>query len=637
MIRCNQIGRLGTSLVLTLTCLTAPLALAEEQSFQLPAAVPDDVFLCISQKPNPERAFLDAHWAEVMEAFDDSGIVDDLLGMLPILMGEEEQAEVGRLMDLTIEVVEAVDWAALGGQEFLFAERMPMKFDPQSGLMPEMVWLFHGKGEGVAQNFESLTAIIDTIAGEVNQLTGEEVLAVETVERENAKVASLMIAGNPIPNKLDIAMSGDVILIGWGTTIFDQTLTRLTGDETAGSIAGDGRYVAARKSLPNAEDTLTFFDMKALLESARSMASQAIEMGNGSEGAEEWQGMANTILDTVLDVPGMIDHVVTVEYTEGLATYTECRATLSVDAASKPFYEVIGNRPALTGFDRFLPVETVSFSVNAGINPGALYSFVQDTVHGVGPEGEALIEEWENIQDQIGLDVATDILGWIDGRTVTATLGRGMSAQWVLLAKVTDEELAQKQILTGLQALAAMAEDLAEQNPMMRMMVPKSSPLEDERLPGFQKVMVGGQPLVWGVADGHLILGAGADSVALCLETAAGNHPNVRENEELMSRMAKFEGNVSAISFEDKRNLGKDTSALLGMAAMSGMMLPMMIPDPTMQKIAGKALGIVGKLSPVAAELDFYISTSSCTTFDGKSWLTRDVTYYLPYETEGTR
>ena len=168
---------------------------------------------------------------------------------------------------------------------------------------------------------------------------------------------------------------------------------------------------------------------------------------------------------------------------------------------------------------------------------------------------------------------------------------------------------------------------------MLNMMIPEITPMDDERLPGFHTVAMGGQPvMIWGVTEGHLVLGSDGDSVMMCLDTARGEHQSVRANEELMSRLIVPEGEFSSISYTDQRDLGQDISGILGAISMAGMMVPMMIPDPTGQKLAAKALGIVGKLSPVAAELDFFISTSSYTTFDGKAWVTHQVTHYLPYD-----
>ena len=376
-------------------------------------------------------------------------------------------------------------------------------------------------------------------------------------------------------------------------------------------------------------------DLDSIRENPRFDAALQQARSAVSGGSEEWKAMADQIVTMIFDVPSVLDHVVAIEFTEGHSTHMLTRAAMSADAKSKPIYEVFGHRPALANFDRFLPVETVSFAVDSGIDPSALYAFLESSVRSVGPQGEALLDEWAGMQEQMGLDVARDVFGWIEGESISASLGRGMSADWIMMAKVTDEELAHEKILAGLDALTAMIEDFeeAEGNPMIKMIIPEITPLEDERLPGFYSVAMGGQPaMIWGVTDGHLVLGSNDDSVMLCLETARGEHQSVRANEELMSRLIVPEGEFNSISYTDQRDLGQDISGILGAISMMGMMVPAMIPDPTGQKLAAKALGIVGKLSPVAAELDFFISTSSYTTFDGEAWVTHQVTHYLPYD-----
>ena len=54
----------------------------------------------------------------------------------------------------------------------------------------------------------------------------------------------------------------------------------------------------------------------------------------------------------------------------------------------------------------------------------------------------------------------------------------------------------------------------------------------------------------------------------------------------------------------------------------------MMIPNPEAQQVAGKVVGMIGKLGPVVRKIDFYKSTASYTTRDGNVWQTRSVTHY---------
>ncbi len=125
------------------------------------------------------------------------------------------------------------------------------------------------------------------------------------------------------------------------------------------------------------------------------------------------------------------------------------------------------------------------------------------------------------------------------------------------------------------------------------------------------------------------MVGTSEDAVALCLATAAGEHPSVKKNRQVMAEALVPEGRFSSVSFEDQRNLGNDISAALQMVGMIGPMATMGIPDPDARRVVGTLLGMVNKLAPVARKIDFYKSTATLTNFNGKAWLTRSVTHYV--------
>lgn len=369
-------------------------------------------------------------------------------------------------------------------------------------------------------------------------------------------------------------------------------------------------------------------DLKTLRDDPRYEAALAKATAAVADKPSGKAVMIGRAVNRLLDVPGIVDHVAVTEHTEGHATHAEWMVALAPDAAAKPFYGVVGKRKPLSNFDRYLPEETVSFSVGSGIDFAALYKFIEDSFHEAGPDGEKLLARWNELQQQWDIDVAKDVTGWIDGRWVSVTMGRGMAATWVGMFKVTDETLAREKVGAAIEFAATTMKELASGNPMVAMYVPRTAPLSHEKLEGFHSVSLAMQPMVWGVADGYLILGNSADSVALCLETAAGEHPNIRKNARVMSEALLPQGAFSSVSFTDKRDLGQQLSMILGMVSMSGMAIPMMIPDPDVQQAVAKIVGIIGKLSPVAAKIDFYKSSSSYSTFDGQAWHIHKATNY---------
>ena len=103
-----------------------------------------------------------------------------------------------------------------------------------------------------------------------------------------------------------------------------------------------------------------------------------------------------------------------------------------------------------------------------------------------------------------------------------------------------------------------------------------------------------------------------------------------------MSEAIIPDGPFASIVLTDWRNLGEDLAAGVGIGSMVCGMMGAAVPDPEARPVLGKISSILSKLAPVARKIDFFKSTSSCTTFDGQVWHSRGVTHYLsPAERAG--
>ena len=139
------------------------------------------------------------------------------------------------------------------------------------------------------------------------------------------------------------------------------------------------------------------------------------------------------------------------------------------------------------------------------------------------PEGAELLDKWAKIQEENGFDIRKDVLGWIQGETITASFTHEGVDAGILLLKVNNEELAREKVTSALHAAASLTETLAAQNPMMAMIAVRVMPSSHEKLTGFLNVQVGmNPPMLVGVADGYVIGGTSAAAVELCLATAKG-------------------------------------------------------------------------------------------------------------------
>jgi len=373
-------------------------------------------------------------------------------------------------------------------------------------------------------------------------------------------------------------------------------------------------------------------DLESLRETPEFKQAVAIAKEQAAKHGSTERDAIKGVIQRLMDVPGMFDYVASVGYTEGYSTHSQTVVTLMPGAEQKPFYPVITAKTDHTGFDRFLPEETESFSVSGGFDLTALYGFVQDTFKAAGREGEQAWAQWEAWQQQTDFDVNKNVLGWLGSDTISVTLANHQGS--VLMVKVKDEAVAREKVGKAVEFLSTKLVEAAAQNPMLAMMSVRKSPVQHEKLQGFENLFIGmsPEPVVWGVAGGHLIFADKADAVALCLDTAAGAHPNVRKNARVMAEAIVPDGAFTSVSLTDQRALGQQVAAALGMVSMFSGMASMGIPDPDAKKVIGKIAGLLMKLTPVVTKIDFYKSVASHTTFDGKAWHMHMVTHYVSPE-----
>lgn len=616
-----------------------------QSSFSLTSAIPGDVFVYEGHRDNRERQFVDDYWSDVFAALKKTGLDADVMELIGSLVGEQQMAEVDRLKALGTKLIDGVDWGDLCGKESASAVRLAEPLIDGSNISmgpPDVVWLFKGEKEGAAKNFGGLVDILQAIAKEVNQKAQQEILSIERTQQGGARVAAVKYPipeGMPFRYTLSLALRDDVIVVALGDKILDEVLSLLAGQGTKKPIGHTDRFTKAFAGMKEAEDHLAFFDMQALLAKIRPLVMKGIDAaasaqghGVGGGGTKEPSPAApmKALAERILGVFGMFDYEVTVGYTSGHTTHEECVVRLVDGAKRTPFYNVFGKSRAQADFARYLPQESVSFSVNTMLDLGELYGFILETIRTAGPDGVAALAQWDAIQQQSGFDVKRDLLSWLEGDTVVMTVDTGPSPDTVIMLKVADETIAKEKVDAALKFLSTTLQKMAAENPMLAMLAVRTSPAADERLPGFQNIMMGlsPKPAVVGVLDGHIIFGTSANAVALSLATAAGDHPNVTHNKSVMAEAVVPDGAFQSVSFTDTRNFGKDMAMAIGGVSMAGGMAMMAVPDPQAQKVLNKVLGMLAKVGPVMQKIDFYKSDAACTTFDGMAWHTRSVTNY---------
>ncbi|RMF74483.1 MAG: tetratricopeptide repeat protein, partial [Planctomycetota bacterium] len=250
-------------------------AQGETKPFTLVRAIPDDVFVCATGHYNPERQFLYDYWSDVADAFFASGITEDVLGLLTTQLDEQQRAEFDRIWDRFGGICRSIDWEQLDRGEFVFAERMTVFSGGSAnvrGAFPNIVVMV--RADESASNYTGLVEMFEAAADEINGLSGSNVLRVVESEKYDAEIHSVNLLGSvPGAPSMEFALTrrGDVIVFSLGGELLEDVLARLADDSAGGRLADDPRFVSAFQQLPEAEDSMVFFDMQNMLRPLEQM------------------------------------------------------------------------------------------------------------------------------------------------------------------------------------------------------------------------------------------------------------------------------------------------------------------------------------------------------------------------------
>ncbi len=249
--------------------------------------VPADVFLCVQEKANPERQFVEDYWKDVYDAFKATGLTEELMSFVGGFLSDGQGEQVDRLKEKMTLLIDGVDWKSLATKETLFAERFGKPMINGSSINmgpPDMVWLLRGDANGAEKNFQGLSAIFHAAAEEINGAAGQKVVAVIKPDGFGDNVLTLAPSMMPLeqaPASLSLAYRNDTIIIAMGSNMLKETLDLVQGRSTAKSLADSPRFKTAFIGLPAAEDGQTFFDMQAMLKPIQQLATAAIASSGG--------------------------------------------------------------------------------------------------------------------------------------------------------------------------------------------------------------------------------------------------------------------------------------------------------------------------------------------------------------------
>jgi hypothetical protein len=633
------------AVALTLTILL-PAAWAKGiDEFQLAKAIPADAFLAVHTRDHAGKEFVNRQFARVWEAVAKQRFDRDLKRLFKAMQQEQlppgqEPEGFDEQWQQMSDLFTSVDWGNLGKREF--AMGMKLGFP-----MPEMVMLMMPPEDRLKESFEGLEGIAKAL---VELAEGQLTLATE--EDRGAVIHRLTVVDTPFPFSMVVGRHRDVIVAGFGTTMLEQSLALLRG-EGGEALASTRRFQQAFQKLPAPTDELTFFDVARFMGQLRQIVRAAIGTmepaapAEGEPGYEEfvqWKALPGKIIDT-LDI---WEYMAAVSTTDGMRTVTDAVTVLHDDAKSRPFYAVLyGNQPLREPL-KYVPREVGNFWVTSGVDLHALYKLVIRIIREDVPNGEQMIAQFEaatkgsaappptpgqeGVEGEpagqptaggLGLDIEKDIIAWIGGKLVTFSIPGPTPyspGEWALMVSVRDEAKAREMLGLLFDTIEPI---LAGQNGSV-------VDAEIEGAEGFKSVvypmlaMMGMTKPTLGVKDGWLFFGSSPTVIASTLKVAAGETANFSTNDRFVKEGIAPEGRVTSLSFQDMRKWGEQLGQALQMVPMMQMAAPQLARDPKMQAL----FSMISKAGRIVRELNFFQSSASRTTFDGRVAMTKMIVNY---------
>ena len=622
--------------VIALVLWGSPLPAAASDSWSLGGAVPDKVFMCVHTVRTQEEQFLRDYWAKVWQALRNAGLQNDLKALIVSNLGEADQAGFNESWALAEKLFAGVDWLAfVEGNEFVYAQALKLP-------TPSHLFLSRTDRKITEKNFAGLKAILDQLAS----LAPDELIMKE-FEAHGATGCRLQL-GDEVT--IGLARRGDVIVacieggaihikIGSGDKktrakdpqdikLFDQALRLLDGDESVGRLIDLPAFKATMAKLPKPECERFFMDAENLLTSLHKFCDE-IEKLLGAQDAEEAQQAASWLrtVHKLVDQFAFFESVGSVTTMDGYSRHVYEVTLLTPDAMDKPLFKALCGGKPIKQFDKYLPKQATAFSVSSGTDFGAFYEAITDFVRDDVPGGQETLAMWAGIQEQIGFNVEKDLLSWLGNEFISVSMPPAIpspfgGADWVMMIQVTDEAKAKATVDRGLAALMQIIKQ--KQAPPLT-----TQPANNPSLEGFltlthPMMMMFLRP-VYGVADGYMIIGSSEKAILRCLKTARGENPSIRKNKRFIEEGLIPTGPATAVSFKDLSNLGQEIAQVLGLLGMVGNMVP---TDDDAAEIIRPIFGMLQKLAPVVAQINFYKSKATVTMSGARILKTHTVTHY---------
>jgi len=631
-----------------LVCI-APPAVAQDAAGKKPAPVaiengiPSEAYMLLRFMHNPERDFLDPHYQRAFEAFQQSGILQEMGSIandtFANAKGEEGAAAAQALWGRFSGLLQAVDWKAFVSDELVYG--IEVGFPSYIHIV-----LARMNEETAAANFAALDALVAAVA-EMNP-------TLNRVEWTHGPAKAVTLDFGNIGNtnvffEPTFARAGGVIIFSSEKEIARTAVDLVFGGETESApLAATAAYREAMAKLPPAEDSVFYIEFPKIFKMF--------------DGLENIENLSIPVGDTVLRMDTLMhtlerhifvhDRIAAVGYTHDRRSFEESVEFFAPGWEERPVAALVKDQPPVKGFEKLVPANALSFSVSRGLDPAAFYDMVVEGFRGLVP-GMAgpMLEQWTMMQDGIGFHLRDDLLACFEGQTVNVSFPAARATPFgntdsVTLLRLKDVERMRatydrwmgglEQILERISRPAATDPATGQQlsfEIVSRLRI-KLLPVEMEGLQDGRKLTNGIMPFiqpVFGFAGEYFVMASSEGGLNAYLTFLREEKPGILENEAFTSLGLKLPERLHAVSFKDAGAASREVAQIL---SMSGMFAGMMPASPE-TLIVRRVVGLLPRLAPVINAMDFLgyqAWVKGCDSEAGYSRTTKVTTYRLDEE-----
>jgi hypothetical protein len=573
---------------------------------------------------NPERAWLDAEWADVLTSLKASGIHRDLVSIVTSLMGPEDRART----DALVEALEAVPWGELASREFALGERMAggaIRNTP--GLPYDYFVLMRGEPEKAEAHLEAVLNVLRQLESWSEQVR---------LSQDTRWDMTVWWIGPSQPGqralRAYVFQKADVLGFAIGSEAARDVLPLVAGKDKRGAVVSLPLFRKALSKVPPPEDHLLFFNAQALFGGIDNFLMKVTKESDSAGDPEA--GRIFGAIKKILDHGNLFEYSITTVETDGQRELSHTHAQLQAEKRDSVVARAAFDRRPFERFDEFIPVDATGFFVNTLLDPEPLYELVLSIVREHVPNGPGHVDQWTKFLASLGFEPQRDLFSWWSGEVVSVSLPSSgpmiTDAESALFIRVKDGPLAAQKV-------DALIDTLSERFPLGgQPLIVSDASVRGAR---FRQVthplfMMLARPVV-GVHGDWLIIGSSAKAIDRCLSVAAGETPSIVENDRFKREALLPKGPVSGISFTDMSRCGEEAGMILHLVAMLATGYAEALPDkPDFKEIKyvlRRLTPVIIKLGPVLQRIDFYSSQAHITTLDSRTAMrTERVTTFKP-------